>query len=123
MKKEAIVIISLIIIPLFLFAQEAGKVNYGKICEQAKAMAQKNVSEGTWFTAGFLFGLLGVGAAYLAKPEPPIEEILNKPPDYVTVYRQCYMQEGQKIQQNSAWKGCIVSILLDLILIYHFTRY
>ena len=96
-KRIFTTVISLIIIPLFLFAQEAEKVDYEEVCERAKMKAQENVSGEVYFVASVFLGPIGVWLAYASEiPQPPIEEILNKPSDYLIVYKQCYSQEAKR---------------------------
>lgn len=116
-KRIFTTVISLIIIPLFLFAQQAEKLNYEEICERAKMKAQENVSGKVYFVASVLLGPIGVWLAYAAEtPQPPIEEILNKPSDYVIVYKQCYSQEAKRIQMRKAWDGVAIRISLIFLL-------
>jgi len=117
-KRIFTTVISLIIIPLFLFAQEAEKVDYEEVCERAKMKAQENVSGEVYFVASVFLGPIGVWLAYAAEiPQPPIEEILNKPSDYLIVYKQCYSQEAKRIQMRKAWDGFAIGILFDIFLL------
>ena len=117
-KRIFTTVISLIIIPLFLFAQEAEKVDYEEVCERAKMKAQENVSGEVYFVASVFLGPIGVWLAYAAEtPQPPIEEILNKPSDYLIVYKQCYSQEAKRIQMRKAWGGFAIGILFDIFLL------
>lgn len=112
-KRIFTTVISLIIIPLFLFAQQVEKLNYEEVCERAKMKAQENVSGEVYFVASVFLGPIGVWLAYAAEtPQPPIEEILNKPSDYVIVYKQCYSQEAKRIQMRKAWDGVAIRISL-----------
>ena len=116
-KRIFTTVISLIIIPLFLFAQQAEKLNYEEVCERAKMKAQENVSGKVYFVASVLLGPIGVWLAYASEiPQPPIEEILNKPSDYVIVYKQCYSQEAKRIQMRKAWDGVAIRISLIFLL-------
>jgi len=117
-KRIFTTVISLIIIPLFLFAQEAEKVDYEEVCERAKMKAQENVSGEVYFVASVFLGPIGVWLAYASEiPQPPIEEILNKPSDYLIVYKQCYSQEAKRIQMRKAWDGFAIGILFDIFLL------
>ena len=117
-KRIFTTVISLIIIPLFLFAQQVEKLNYEEVCERAKMKAQENVSGEVYFVASVFLGPIGVWLAYASEiPQPPIEEILNKPSDYVIVYKQCYSQEAKRIQMRKAWDGFAIGILFDIFLL------
>lgn len=117
-KRIFTTVISLIIIPLFLFAQQAEKLNYEEVCERAKMKAQENVSGEVYFVASVFLGPIGVWLAYASEiPQPPIEEILNKPSDYLIVYKQCYSQEAKRIQMRKAWDGFAIGILFDIFLL------
>jgi len=117
-KRIFTTVISLIIIPLFLFAQQVEKLNYEEVCERAKMKAQENVSGEVYFVASVFLGPIGVWLAYASEiPQPPIEEILNKPSDYLIVYKQCYSQEAKRIQMRKAWDGFAIGILFDIFLL------
>ena len=76
-------------------------------CAQAQMDAQADVNETLWFFAGCLFGVLGVGAAYVIEPSPPASRLLGQPPDYVAIYTDCYKDKAKSIQTSAAIKGCI----------------
>jgi len=86
-------------------------------CRQAQIDAKRDVQEGTWFAAGFLFGIFGVGAAYITTPNPPPERLLGKSPDYITLYTNCYQRYAKDEQVSNAAAGCIFWNALALLLI------
>jgi len=93
------------------------ELNLQDACLQAQIDAKRNVSEGTWFAAGFLFGIFGVGAAYISTPHPPPERLLGKSPDYIILYTNCYQRHARDKQVNNAVAGCIFWNVLALLLI------
>ncbi len=58
---------------------------------------------------GFLFGLLGVGAAYVITPSPPAMQLLGKSSEYVAAYTDAYVRAAKGVQTSNAWIGCIVN--------------
>ena len=113
MKKVAVfmMLVSLVIVSS---AEETDIA--AKACTDAKLDAQEDIDAKLWIGAGCLFGLLGVGAAYIIKPSPPMSRLLGKSPDYVAVYTACYKDEGKKIQVKSAVKGCMLGMLVNIAL-------
>ncbi|MBA7604968.1 hypothetical protein ES703_12096 [subsurface metagenome] len=105
MKKfvSTLIILSMIAVPIIILAEDAGDA-----CLQAQMDAERNVSGPLWFGAGCLFGILGVGAAYLIEPSPSAVGMLGKSPEYVAVYTDCYKDKGSSIQTKNAWTGCLI---------------
>jgi len=83
-----------------------------KICQRAKLDAQMDVNKMLWFGAGFIFNILGLGAAYIIEPSPPPIRLLGKSPEYVAVYTDCYKNEAKRVQANKALVGCILGTIL-----------
>jgi len=99
------ILLSILSLPLLALAQDE---EAGDACLQAQLDAQSKVNGTIWLGAGCLFGLLGVGAAYLITPTPSAVALLGKSPDYVAVYTDCYADEGRSIQTKNAWLGCLL---------------
>ena len=96
--------------PVLLNAQE--KVNVQEVCTKAQMDAMSDVNGTLWMGAGFLFGLFGIGAAYLIEPDPPASRLLGKSPEYVAAYTDCYRDAARDIQVKKATVGCVVGTLL-----------
>jgi hypothetical protein len=117
MRKIASVLVTLVIImsPAAVYAQQDTDV-----CLQAQADAKQDINSWLWIGAGFVFNLLGVGAAYLVKPSPPPDRLLGKPADYVDSYTECYVKQSRKSQGGYAWIGCgaagVVSIITTTVI-------
>lgn len=87
-----------------------------RACEQAKADAKEDIDGTLWFAgtclaAGISYGSLAlmiVGAAYLMEPSPPASKLINKSPEYIVYYKDCYKEEGKSIQTSNAIKGCLL---------------
>lgn len=105
MKKvvSTLIIFLMIAVPIIVLAEDAGDA-----CLQAQMDAERNVSGPLWFGAGCLFGILGVGAAYLIEPSPSAMGLLGKSPEYVAAYTDCYKDKGRSVQTKNAWIGCLV---------------
>ena len=98
-----------------VIAQE-GVGETSDICQRAKLDAQADVNKMLWFGAGCLFGIFGLGAAYIIEPSPPATRLLGKPPEYVAVYTDCYRDEGKRIQTKNALVGCLIGEAAVLII-------
>jgi len=96
--------------PVLLNAQE--KVNVQEVCTKAQMDAKTDVNGTLWMGAGFLFGLFGIGAAYLIEPDPPASRLLGKSPEYVAAYTDCYRDAARDIQVKKATVGCVIGTLL-----------
>ncbi len=113
MKKvvSTLIILSLIAGPVIVLAQDAGDA-----CLQAQMDAERDVTGPLWFGAGCLFGILGVGAAYLIEPSPSAMSLLGKSPEYVAVYTNCYKNKGSSIQTKNAWTGCLIGAATETVI-------
>jgi len=110
MKRVLIVLAVIVALsPLGLLAQLPVATD---ACAQAQMDAQADVNETMWFFAGCLFGVLGVGAAYVIEPSPPASRLLGQPPDYVAIYTDCYKDKAKSIQTSAAIKGCVIEAVL-----------
>ncbi|GEM_PF-2344195 len=100
---------SVIAAPVMVSAQSTQRA-----CVQAQADAEHDVNGLLWMAAGFFFGLLGVGAAYVIEPTPPAMKLMGKSSEYVAVYTDCYKRAGRDIQVKKAITGCVVAGLLEV---------
>ena len=64
--------------------------------------------DNTWYGAGFLFGVFGVGAAYVMTPQVPPVNLLGKPPEYIIFYTDAYQQAMRTLRVEQATTGCLV---------------
>jgi len=103
LKKFFIVVLSWSLLFAPIFAQSADNA-----CAQAQMDAKTDVNSNLWFGAGCLFGLLGIGAAYVIEPNPPATRMLGKTPEYVAQYSDCYKTEAKSIQTKKATNGCLL---------------
>jgi uncharacterized membrane protein YfcA len=81
----------------------------------AEADAKSDVSTLLWMGAGFLFNLLGVGAAYIIVPSPPASRLLGKSSEYVAVYTDSYQSAARNVQVKNALIGCAISAACGLL--------
>lgn len=105
MKKSLCVLIlcSVLALPVVALAEDAGDA-----CMQAQIDAERDVNTPLWLGAGCLFGIFGVGAAYLIEPSPSAIGLMGKSSEYVMVYTDCYKDKGRSVQTNKALIGCLV---------------
>lgn len=87
---------------------------------QAIANAQTEATadaeqDSTWYGAGFFFGILGIGAAYIMTPPVPAERLLGKSPEYIIFYTNEYKKAMQKKQVEQASMGCMIHTGLLLL--------
>ena len=85
-----------------------------EVCQQARQDAQAEVNRALWGSAGFFFGLLGIGAAYVLEPDPPAAKLVGKDPSYVMVYTDCFKKAGRDLQVRAAVEGCVVGRLVTV---------
>ncbi|MCK5599807.1 hypothetical protein KAI78_09305 [bacterium] len=74
--------------------------------------AATHVNKMMWWGAGCLFGILGVGAAYLIEPSPPATMLMGKDANYAAIFTENYKNTGKSIQTKYALYGCLVEGLL-----------
>jgi hypothetical protein len=103
------VISSILLIPISASAAE------GDPCSDASGDARRDVSGALWFTLGCLFGVFGVGAAYLFAPSPQVTNLVGKSSDYVSAYTDCYKEHGRSLQTKKAFNGCLIWSLVVLL--------
>lgn len=76
--------------------------------------ARINVNGQLWFFAGCCLGATGLIIAYLAEPSPRTAPLMGKPMEYIYGYTDAYKATGRNIQTNNAWKGCGVSVAVNI---------
>lgn len=77
--------------------------------------AEEDVNTTLWLAAGGILGLVGnlplgvipMGGAYLYQPIPPVERLLGKPADYVSIYTDAYKARARRLQLEAAGKGAL----------------
>lgn len=113
--KKLLLLVSIIMVfsPVLVVAQSEDAQS---ACAQAEADAEGDVNGGLWLAGGCLIGVIAVGAAYLMEPSPPASKLLNKSPEYVAVYKDCYKDKGKSIQTSNAIKGCLVGAVVSIAL-------
>ena len=84
--------------------------------------ARANTNGALWFGAGCIFGLFGVGAAYVIEPSPSAQVLLGKSPKYVAAYTSEYKSVGKSIRTKNALTGCVVGGVVETIgwIVYYF---
>jgi hypothetical protein len=87
----------------------------GSAIIDANRDARSDVNGALWFGAGCLFGILGVGAAYIIEPTPGASRLMGKSSQYVAVYTDEYKRVGKSIQTKQALIGCVVSGLFYVV--------
>lgn len=85
-------------------------------CVQGRIDAEREVDTPLWFAAGCLFGILGIGAAYVLEPSPSAMGLVGKSADYVAVYTECYQDKGRSEQTRKAFLGCLAGVALDALI-------
>ena len=114
---KLLLVLSLSLAPLFGQTETAST----DPCQQAAIDAGNDINKTMWFGAGCLLGVLGWGASYVIKPEPPATRLVGKDDMYVAKYTDCYREEAKKIQNKSALKGCLTYagtyLVLNLMLL------
>ncbi len=111
MKKLFVLVISMSLLFTPILAQSVQT----DACMQAQAAADRDINTTLWFGAGCLFGIFGLGAAYVVEPSPSATSLLGKSPEYVAVYTDCYRDGAQKIQQSKAMTGCLVGTGVQVV--------
>ena len=65
-------------------------------------------SDMTWYGAGFLFGVIGIGAAYVTTPVVPPVNLLGKSPEYLLFYSTAYQEAVKQKHVEEATTGCVI---------------
>lgn len=107
--KKVTKVISTTLAYLMLMAPIAAQQYQLDACTQATMDAKNDTQGALWFGAGCLFGLLGLGAAYVIEPSPSAMKLMGKDAEYVAIYTDCYKDAGKGIQTSKALTGCLVS--------------
>ena len=95
--------------------QQRRAASSGDPISASTVAAQANTNKFLWFGAGCLFGLLGVGAAYLVEPNPPATALVGKNSNYVALYTENYKKVAKGIQTKQAIWGCVTSSLIYVL--------
>ena len=77
--------------------------------------AEDDVNTAIWLAAGGILGVVGnlplgavaIGGAYVYQPVPPVERLLGKSAEYVTVYTDTYKAKSRDLQLIAAVKGAL----------------
>lgn len=102
-----------LLIPLTMLNAQEGDI--ASACQQAQIDVRTDVNGTLWLGAGCLFGIFGVGAAYLIEPSPPAMRLMGKSPQYVAAYTDCYKSEGKTIQGKKAITGCLIGVAVEVV--------
>lgn len=109
LKKSIALTLALSVLAMPLLAQKA---QIAQAAKKAERDVEQDINKMLWMGAGFFFGLLGVGAAYVLEPEPPYGRTTGKSEQYRMAYADAYKRAGKDIQTSAAIKGCIGSAVL-----------
>ncbi len=115
-------------VPLYCFAQQNTVILGAK--SDAEFDAEEDINTTLWLAAGGILGVAGnlplgivaMGGAYLYQPIPPVERLLGKPADYVSIYTDAYKARAQRLQLEAAGKGalggsaafCLLGMVLNI---------
>jgi len=119
LKLTSLLLVLLMIsIPELSFAQQQENYLQGKLDGERDAKGNP-----LWIIAGLsgtgcclLFGIAGIGAAYLIPPSPPTYTLLGKPSEYIIGYTEGY--ENKSKMKNTKWAtiGCLSAGIINLII-------
>ena len=92
--------------------------------------AEEDINITLWLAAGGILGVVGnlplgavaIGGAYIYQPIPPVERLLGKPADYVSIYTDAYKARARRLQLEAAGKGalggsaafCLLGMVLNI---------
>jgi hypothetical protein len=79
----------------------------GKLQGQADSHGQP-----LWFIAGLGCGIIGVGAAYFIKPNPPSGKLLGQTSNYILGYTDGYKNKGREKNTTYACVGWVAWIII-----------
>ena len=115
-------------VPLYCFAQQNTVILVAK--SDAEFDAEEDINTTLWLAAGGILGVAGnlplgivaMGGAYLYQPIPPVERLLGKPADYVSIYTDAYKARARRLQLEAAGKGalggsaafCLLGMVLNI---------
>lgn len=113
---------------LYCFAQQNTVMLGAK--SDAEFDAEEDINTTLWLAAGGILGVAGnlplgivaMGGAYLYQPIPPVERLLGKPADYVSIYTDAYKARARRLQLEAAGKGalggsatfCLLGMVLNI---------
>lgn len=113
---------------LYCFAQQNTVILGAK--SDAEFDAEEDINTTLWLAAGGILGVAGnlplglvaMGGAYLYQPIPPVERLLGKPADYVSIYTDAYKARARRLQLEAAGKGalggsaafCLLGMVLNI---------
>ena len=135
MKKSLLCHVLLVLIlgfslnvPMYGFAQQNTIILAAK--SDAEFDAEEDINTTLWLAAGGILGVVGnlplgavaIGGAYIYQPIPPVERLLGKPADYVSIYTDAYKARARRLQLEAAGKGalggsaafCILGMVLNI---------
>lgn len=96
---------------------ESALATLAMIEAQALADAKRDAQfDNVWFGYGLCCGVFAIGSAYIAKAQPPVENLLGKSPEYVNFYTKAYKEEMREERAKAAAIGCAISSGIWLIL-------
>ena len=115
-------------VPMYGFAQQNRVILAAK--SDAEFDAEEDINTTVWLAAGGILGLAGnlplgvvaMGGAYIYQPVPPVERLLGKPADYVSIYTDAYKARARRLQLEAAGKGalggsaafCLLGMVLNI---------
>jgi len=113
-----ILIILMVGMPVTLLAQQQDDYLQGKMQGELDAKGSP-----VWILAGLsgtycclLFGVAGIGAAYMIPPSPPINTLLGKSSNYVIGYTEGYKNKAKKKNATYASFGCLAAALINILI-------
>ena len=122
-KHRSFVGIAIVTAFMILAAPLVAQQNDLAAGRMAGSQAAKADTNGTaWLTIGCVCACLGVGAAYILDPEPPITALLGKSPEYVAAYTDGYKQATKGTRTGRAQIGCVVGTLLYATALYFWLK-
>ena len=107
-------IISITLTSLLLMTPIAAQQSQLDACTRANMDAKNDTNGPLWIGAGCLFGIFGLGAAYVIEPTPQATKLLGKDANYVALYTDCYKSAAKKAQTTNAMYGCIGSCAFSM---------
>ena len=115
-------------VPMYGFAQQNTVILGAK--SDAEFDAEEDINTTLWLATGGILGVVGnlplglvaMGGAYLYQPIPPVERLLGKPADYVSIYTDAYKARARRLQLEAAGKGalggsaafCLLGMVLNI---------
>lgn len=113
---------------MYCFAQQNRVILGAK--SDAEFDAEEDINTTLWLAAGGILGVAGnlplgivaMGGAYLYQPIPPVERLLGKPANYVSIYTDAYKARARRLQLGAAGKGalggsaafCLLGMVLNI---------